>query len=78
MTCSSHLNYLADMETVSDVIDLFGGTSKTAKLFGVLPSAVSNWKADNRFPPRIHFRVFKECEQRGLVLPDTFFAEATA
>ena len=55
--------------TASDIIDKLGGTTATARLFGVLPSAVSNWRADGKFPARLHYRLHLEAEQRGIEIP---------
>lgn len=62
--------------TVSDVIEALGGTSAAAKMFGVRPSAVSNWKSFGRFPDRVHHRVFLECQSRGIDLPPELLAPA--
>lgn len=55
-----------DTLTVTEIVDRLGGTKKTAELFGVTPPAVSNWKADNRFPDRMHYRVYLECQKLGI------------
>lgn len=52
--------------TVNEVIDALGGTAKAAELFDVTPPAVSNWRAEGKFPERLHYRVFKECKARGI------------
>lgn len=59
--------------TVAELIDAFGGTTSTAKLFGVNPSAVSNWKAANRFPDRLHYRIAVEMQARGLEISPELF-----
>lgn len=64
--------------TTSELIEKFGGTSRTAALFGVGPSAVSNWKSDGQFPPRLHLRVLREAKRHGIDLPDDFFDKASA
>lgn len=61
------------MNTVSDVIAAFGGTAKTAKIFRVGPSAVSNWKASQRFPARLHWRIAREAERRGVKIDVSLF-----
>ena len=63
------------LSSASAVIDALGGTTKAAKLFGVLPSAVSNWRLSG-FPARLHYRVAKEVEGRGLEISDSIFTEA--
>lgn len=52
--------------TTDDVIDALGGTGKVAALFGVLPSAVSNWRAAGEFPARMHYRVYEACQRAGI------------
>jgi len=61
------------IETPSELIDAFGGTGKTAAIFGVLPSAVSNWRSANRFPDRLHHRVWTEARARRIDIPADFF-----
>ena len=48
------------------VIFNLGGRSKVASLFGVTGPAVSNWIARNAFPARLHLRVYRECQARGI------------
>jgi len=65
--------------TLDELIQAFGGTAATAKKFGVVPSAVSNWKSAGQFPERMHFRVFQEAQALGISLPADFFqAESNA
>jgi hypothetical protein len=64
---------MADLKTVDAVIDAFGGTTATAVLFDVLPSAVSNWRALGRFPDRLHFRISREADRRELEVSDALF-----
>jgi hypothetical protein len=52
--------------TVRDIVKALGGHTPTSELFGVTVPAVSNWIADNRFPDRLHLRVLRECEARGI------------
>ena len=68
------------MKTIRDVnaaIDALGGTTRTSKLFAVLPSAVSNWRKSG-FPPRLHRRVERELAQRGLRATEAVFEPASA
>ncbi len=58
------------MQTTSDVIDALGGNRIVAQIFGVRSSAVSNWRASDRFPARLHYRLAKECEVRGVRLDE--------
>ncbi|BBK37719.1 hypothetical protein STAQ_27970 [Allostella sp. ATCC 35155] len=52
--------------TLSEFIDALGGTAKVAEIFGVGPSAVSNWKAWGRLPDRLHLRAARLAADRGL------------
>lgn len=70
--------YAGRMKTASEVIDALGGTTATAKIFGVLPSAVSNWRAAGMFPAALHYRVFRVCQARNIDLPDDFFPSSDA
>lgn len=54
--------------TVSEIIARLGGTAEMMRLFGVGASAVSNWRSANRFPDRLHLRVLRLCEERGVPL----------
>lgn len=38
------------LETVDEVIDAVGGTADAAKIAGVKPPGVSNWRARGRIP----------------------------
>lgn len=61
-----------------DLIQALGGTSAVATLLGVGPSAVSNWKANGRIPPRWFLRISKECRRLGVELDEAAFGEAEA
>jgi len=52
--------------TVSDFIDDLGGTFAAARIFRVTPPAVSNWKAANAMPARLHLRAIREAASRGI------------
>lgn len=73
MTVFKVLEYDGDM-TVKQVIDKLGGNREVAELLGVTPPAVSNWKAFGRFPERLHFRLYKICQDRGIELPESLFS----
>lgn len=64
------------MDTVSQVIDAFGGTSATARLFNVGPSAVSNWRAAGAFPDRLHYRISQEAKTRRIKINPALFDAA--
>ena len=59
--------------TISDVIEAFGGNTAMARIFGVTPAAVSNWKNFGRFPDRLHYRISREAEARQIEIPATMF-----
>lgn len=53
--------------TVRDVVKALGGHDAVKDLFGLTHiSAVSNWIKSDRFPDRLHLRVLRECEARGI------------
>lgn len=60
------------VRTASQLIDLWGGTTKVSERFGVLPSAVSNWRKSG-FPPRLHYRIAKDAEAAKIVLAPELF-----
>lgn len=50
---------------VDDVIQLLGGTVEAARIFGVEPSAVSNWRKRG-FPERMHYRLSRALKARNV------------
>ena len=48
-----------------DVIDALGGTARVARLFGCQMSAVSNWRAFNKFPPHTYKLIMRRLRQMG-------------
>jgi hypothetical protein len=60
--------------TVSDLIDRLGGNPVVADYCGVSNSAVSNWRAWNRFPDRasLHYRLRQMCKEKRIRLPTGF------
>lgn len=56
------------IKTIDDLIDMFGGTTAVANMFGVGQSAVSNVRARGRIPHRWRLRLLREAEKRGLKL----------
>lgn len=66
-----------DILTVSGVITAFGGTGATARIFGVGDSAVSNWKAFDHFPDRLHYRIAREAKIRGINISEKLFDTPT-
>lgn len=53
------------LRSVTAVIDALGGPTKTGKRFGVVPGAVCNWRANDRFPERLHLSVYLELKKEG-------------
>ena len=51
---------------VSAFIAALGGTSKAALVFGVSAPAVSNWKAANAMPARLHLKALRIASERGI------------
>lgn len=52
--------------TVTEVIQALGGTAAMKAMFGVKAPAVSHWRKTNRFPPKLHLRILRECFARGI------------
>lgn len=65
--------HMQTLQTVTAVIDAFGGTAATAARFGVLPSAVSNWKAAGKFPQRLHYLIDSEAKKSNLDIDPIVF-----
>jgi DNA-binding transcriptional regulator YdaS (Cro superfamily) len=53
------------LQTVDDVIKALGETQKAADLLGVVPSAVSNWKARGKFPSDKFLAITAVLKDRG-------------
>lgn len=56
------------------LIDRFGGTKAAAAIFGVVPSAVSNWRKHG-IPRRMHSQVLIEAAERGIEVTATQLLE---
>jgi hypothetical protein len=56
----------AELDTVADVIDAFGGLKAMRDLFGGGPSKFCNWKAAGGFPEKMHMRIYVAACERGL------------
>jgi len=54
------------LQTVSDVIDAFGGPTAMSAIFGGGPSKFCNYKAKGCFPEKMHMRIYVEACERGL------------
>lgn len=59
------MNILPVMRTAEYIIEKLGKNAKMAERFGVLPSAVSNWKSDNCFPSRLHMAIYLALKDAG-------------
>lgn len=54
------------LDTVSDVIEAFGGLKAMCEVFGGVPSRFSNYKLRGCFPDSMHMRIYVEATARGL------------
>lgn len=61
------------IRTVADVVMALGGTMEVSRVLGVLPSAVSNAKANDKFPGGWQIRIDRLCTEKGIVLPKDFW-----
>jgi len=61
--------------TAHELIQALGGTASVAKLLGIGPSAVSNWKAAGRIPPRWYLRLAPEAHRLNVPLDAGVFGE---
>jgi DNA-binding transcriptional regulator YdaS (Cro superfamily) len=64
------------INTVADLIEALGGTTATAKLCGVKPPAVSNWKKIGQLPARFFLPVMELCQSRGIEVNRELFGPA--
>ena len=55
---------MAKRLTVSDAVDRLGGTTAVAEIFGVVSTAVSNWRAANRVSGRYELAFYRLCKRR--------------
>lgn len=55
------------------MIDALGGTSAVARWLGVGMSAVSNWKAANAIPQRLHLTFWIELRRRRMKVAPSLF-----
>lgn len=63
-----------ELKTASEVIDELGGTTRTAELLGVLPSAVSNYRKTG-FSRPVRFDIARLCADRGLKVADSAYQQ---
>lgn len=69
---------MVECATVGELIDALGGTGAVARLIGVVPGSVSNWRAADRIPARWYFRFSSEGHDRGIKIPERLFREVSA
>jgi len=69
----NNLHMKKRIDTISDLVNAFGGTAKLAELLDVGMSAVSNWKNAEEVPPGWHLRLFIEANKRGFEIEPEFF-----
>ena len=60
----------AELETVGDVIDAFGGIKEMCAIFGGVPSRFANYKMRGFFPDSMHHKLYKAACKRGLNIAD--------
>lgn len=72
-SCSSRLTefnpleYSRAMHTVQTIIhDVYGDERKAAERFGLVPSAVWNWKKWGHFPLRLVFMIAEDARAKGI------------
>jgi len=63
------------MVTAGELIDALGGNGEVARIAGVKPSAVSNWRKFGCFPPRLYLRFAAGAKDRGIAIPEELFRE---
>lgn len=59
--------------TVTDLVSAFGGTGRFAEWLDVVPSTVSNWKAEDAIPSGYHLRLYLECRRRRIKVEPSVF-----
>lgn len=61
------------LETVGEVVEAVGGTFEAAKLAGITPPGVSNWRTRGRIPPEKSMIFAEALKPLGkLASPDVF------
>ncbi len=65
------------IETASDLIDAFGGTTATAGLCGVALQQVSKWRGTDFIPLKHHLKLYRAAKVAGIVVPDALFDRMT-
>jgi hypothetical protein len=65
------------MMDMNGIVAALGGTSEAAKVFGVSPQAVSNWKADGRFPRSRRYDALLIMQARGIAVDPAVFSDGS-
>ncbi len=60
---------MVELTTAPEIMDVLGGNQGVASLTGSAPSAVSNWRAFNRFPSRVYIVMTKALADLGYIAP---------
>jgi hypothetical protein len=59
----------ARQKQVAAIIDELGGTTYVARFVSVVPSAVSNWRKNGRFPARTYLQLTRELKTKKAPIP---------
>lgn len=65
------------LRDVRAVIKALGGTAKFAQRYEIGATAVSNYRREGRFPPRLHFRIFRDCQAEGIEIDPALFEDGS-
>ena len=57
---------MAKLNTVDAVIDVMGGSAKTARQLNAPYSAVSNWRRDKQFPANTYLAIMEALKAKRL------------
>ena len=60
--------------TTSKIIDALGGSGEVAKIFGINPHVVYNWRSYNKFPANTYVALQARLKRRGIQAPDHLWA----
>ncbi len=61
------------LSSARDVIQHLGGPRAVARMFGVRPSAVSNWSQAGVFPPKTFLLIVQKLEDQGHTAPHSLW-----
>ena len=54
-----------DVDTIDDLISLFGGPTKLGQELGIGDNAICNWSARGFIPPSWHLRLYVDLRRLG-------------